>query len=359
MTKIAPATTKTNFEDVMTWGNQSPWKTMGVRLKHKTSFRPEEVVRDGRGNILSMPVLEAKPCFGRPEVVFRQGKRTRKRELPGGRIVDWKNHPCGSCPAGVHEACVRTAHERVMSDPVMWQAFQGWHEDCKTHFNGEFVCIRAASLSWGAFKRAIAARGPFENSNDAEVAKLEQQKRDEQREKWKNRKRLQRHWERALARQEQQLPSGQFVVNLKEERDRRFESLLDVLGRSDQPLSRSRVQPEKREATAGITANAWAVQTLLRASGQNASPGTIARVMVEKNLSAGTQLGTLKTRMPNDLKRADECERDGLWKRFDADADLDDYDVEDDDAADALSEPVNEIDRILRELDPLQLLGIT
>ncbi len=344
----APAT---YYDSVMIWGNLSPWTKLGVRLKHQIRFDPSDVVRDGRGNILSMPVLEDKPCFGRPEAVFRHGQRSKKIKLSDGRIVDSTRHQCALCPAGVHEACVRTAYERVTSDPHISLAFRAWKQHCDTFFNGRFTCTGSASRLWGAFKLEIARRGPFVSSNDKAVTDLELQRRDALREKWKIKKREQRQLERQNARLARQPPSQQFVRNLEDERDRRFDALLAVLGQSGQPPSRIRVPADKWEATATITANAWAVRELLQASGRNAGPGSIARQMAQRNLNAGVAASTLKARMKNDLKRADECERDGLWKPFDPDADLDSYENEDDDAADELNDPVSEIDHVLSDLN--------
>jgi hypothetical protein len=347
-----PKTAPLSYRDsVMIWGNQSPWKRLGIRVSHKVAFQPHEVVRDGQGNILSMPTIE-KPCFGRPEAVFRHGKRTKKITLRSGRTVDGTKHQCGSCPAGVHRACVETALERVNSDPKMRQTFDAWRDHCGTHHGGVFTYTGPASRLWGDFKNAIAERGPFQNSNDAALDELREQKREDQRRKWVKAKRRQRQNDRRIATEARQLPSGQFVINLQDERDRRHDTLLEVLGQPDQPPSRSKVPAEKRQATARITANAWAVRELLRACGQDAGPGTIARLMASKKLSAGTSAGTLKARLSNDLKRANECERDGLWKPFDPDLDLECYDAGDDEAADALTESQKEIDRILLELDP-------
>lgn len=340
---------------VMTWGNQKPWKKLGLRLSHKVSFQPDAVVRDGFGNILSMPTLTRKPCFGRPEAFYRHGQRIRKLELKNGRIVDSTNHQCGSCPEGVHKACSETAHERVESNPTMRRALQEWEDYCDTHHNGTPTFIGPASHLWGAFKRAIAARGPFDSSNDAAIAEQEREIQDVQRQNWKNQKRHQRHRERQRAKETHKLPSEQFMLNLVDARDYRRDALLEVLGQSGQPPTRAKVPAEKREATAIITANAWAVRAVLQASGQNARPGSVARLMVKHNLSAGVSAPTLKARMKNDLKRADECTRDGLWKPFDPDSDLESYETIDDDAADELSDPVNEIDDILRQMDETYL----
>lgn len=353
MSNNAPLAQLTYHDSVMIWGNQSPWKQLAPRLNHATRFRPEDVVTDGKGNILSMPTLERKPCFARPEAVFRHGKLTKKIRLKDGRIVDSTKHQCGSCPAGVREACMLVASERVLSDPAIIQEFRAWWNDCKRHFAGELTYTGLASHSWGDFKRAIANRGPFANSNDAAVLDLQQQKQNAKREQWKQQKRYQRQLARERAQQAQQLPSEQFVRNVIDERDRRANALLAVLGQSGQPPSRAKVPSDKRESTATITANAWAVRTILTASGRNAQPGTVARLMTEHNLGAGVLGPTLKERIKRDLKRAEDCEKDRIWKRFDPDADLENYLTIDDDTADELEDAIPEIESVLEELSEM------
>lgn len=351
MSNSVSVTPKTYHDSVMMWGNRSPWKQLNVRLSHKVDFHPSEVVRDGRGNILSMPVLEQKPCFGRPEVFFRHGERKKYIQQGNGSTRIWTNHRCGTCPEGVHTACNQTAAERVTSHPRICQAFLAWEDHCETYYKGAAICTGSASRLWGDFKLAIAQRGPFHSSNDAAVADLVLQKRNAQQEKWRREKRSFRQLERDRSKAARQSPSRQYVSNLNDERKCRADALLTVLGQSGQPPSRAKVPADKREATAMITANAWAMSELLHASGRDARPGTIARKMVELKWNAGVAGSTLKARIKNDLKRADECERDGLWKPFDPDADLDSYENEDDGASDALNDPVSEIDHILSDLN--------
>lgn len=356
MNSNAPLAQLTYHDSVMHWGNRSPWKKLEVRLSHKVNFKPSDVVTDGKGNILSMPTLEKKPCFARPEVVFRHGQRRKKIPAKNGKIVESTKHQCGACPAGVHEACARTAYERIRSDPNMHQSFHAWKDHCDKNFRGAPTCTGTASRPWGDFKRAVANRGPFVTSNDAALLNLQQQKQDAQREIWKVKKRQQRKIAREHAQRARELPSEQFVRNVIDERDRRAGALLAVLGQRGQPPTRAQVPADKRESTAIITANAWAVRIILMAAGRNAAPGTVARLMTENNLGAGVLLQTLKERIKRDLTRGEECEKDGLWKRFDPDADLEDFQTMDDDAADQLSEPMPELDFILRELDEMQAI---
>lgn len=328
-----------NYRDeVMTWGNQAPWKKLGIRVSHRVTFPASAVKRDGQGNILSMPLLPRKPCFGRPEAFFRHGRRVIQVRLPGGRSVDSSKHQCGSCPKGVWQACAETSWERVQSDPAILKAFREWRSFCQANFNGELRYTGPASLLWGAFKEAIASRGPFLSSNDEELERQRVLEQAEKRRKWVEIKRRQREAMRAQARLAKQLPDKQFVSNLISERDRRRDTLLRVLGRSDQPPSRSKVPADKRMATATITANAWAISKLLWASGEDPRPARIARLMVERGLSAGTTYPTLKARIANDLRRARECERDGLWGTFDPDRDLEHSDGSNDNFEDCLGD---------------------
>jgi hypothetical protein len=321
-------------DEVMTWGNQNPWKRLGIRVSHKISFRADEVKRDGRGNIVGMPFLQSKPCFGRPEAFFRHGSRTKPVKLPNGRIVKGTNHQCGRCPGGVRQACAETAWERVQSDAGVRRTFNEWHQHCHAHFGGIFTYTGTASRPWGAFKEAIAARGPFKNANDEKIEQWSLGAEERRKAKWRREKERQRNKQRTRLRAEQKMPTIRYFVNLQDERDRRAGALLSVLGATDQPKSRSRVPKEHRDSTARITANAWAVRELFREMGREIKPGTIARHMADNGLNAGVPYPTLKARIRNDLSRADECERDGIWRPFDPNADLKQPTLDEEDEAD-------------------------
>lgn len=322
MTKTKAAQALTYRDSVMIWGNRDPWKQLGIRLNHKTNFKDADVVRDGMGNILDMPLMPRKLCHGRPEVFFRHGKRTRKQRLRDGRIIDAKNHQCARCPLGVWESCGRTAMERVNSDPAIRKAFEDWRAECEANHQGAFVCTGSASWPWGRFKEAIAARGPFESSNDNALRKFEEEEEKKQRAKWVRDQRLKRERQREAARDARELPSRQFVLNVRDERDRRRDQLHSVLGLPGQSRSRSQVHAKDAASTAVITANAWAVGEIMKAAGVAARPGSIARVMAGHGLSAGVSRATLNARIKNDLIRADGCITDGIWSRFNPDADL-------------------------------------
>ncbi len=340
-------------DEVMTWGNMDPWKVLDVRLKHQVEFTDTDVTRDGKGNVKDMPLLPDKPCYGRPEVFFRQGKRSRKQRVSVRgvvRVIDAKNHQCARCPHGVWDSCARTAMERVNADPAIRKAFEEWRDECEANHNGALVCTGTASWPWGRFKDAIAAHGPFENSNDNAIRELEEADRKEQREKWRRNQRRRRERQRADARAARELASRQFVLNVREERDRRRDLLQSILGQPGQPKSRSHVRAKDAAATAAITTNAWAVSEIMRGSGITPKAGSIARIMAAHGLSAGIPRASLNARIKNDLARAEGCLADGVWVPFNPDLDLETCLDEDDDVVDDNLDSIADLEDAWEEL---------
>ena len=190
------------------------------------------------------------------------------------------------------------------------------------------------------------------NSNDDELKKLVAEKEAALREKWRRDKQKERAGQRTALRAARKPPTKQFVLNVEDERGRRLDALLEVLGKPGQPKSRTNIRPGDRTSTATITANAWAVREILRESGMDAKPGTIARLLVKQSNNAGKPYGTLKARIAADLKRCDECERDGVWQPFDPDSDLNARPVDDDLDADANLVSVDDLNAALRSFAP-------
>ena len=325
---------------VMRWGNEKPWKGE-PNLSHKDVISPHEVILDDEGNILAMPLLRKKPCFGRPETFLRHGDRVRKVTNHFGKLVDSSSHQCGSCPSLTHETCGKVVKQRVIGNPKIHDALRAWLADCDVRHNGEKVYTKESGKPWVAFKEAIAERGPFTSSNDGALLQEEARQAAVQTEKWKRAKRRQRARDKK-EREQVELhtePTRQFIENAMEERNDRFAALRAVLGRSDQHKSRSKVREADRDVTAALTANGWFVREILRESDPDVREGTIARRMITLDLNEGKSLATLKARIHNDLHRGDRCVREGVWHRFDRDSDLDAYEAPDDDAADSLSDP--------------------
>ena len=339
--------TITYHNEVMRAGNRKPWESW-PRLSHKDVIAPSDVELDREGNILKMPVLHRKPCFGRPETFIRHGDRVRLAKNHYGKMVQSTSHQCGSCPLLTWQSCGKVVVRRVQGNTALHVAYGLWVEDCRVRHGGTPTFTGESGKPWGNFKKAIAARGPFSNDNERVLAIANAALAEIKRKKWQAAKAVQRQRARESKKADRQAPSLQFVENVRDECDRRRRQLEMVLGDPKQHPSRSRVPAAKRPTTAAITANAWGVRELLRECCLPDGSGVIARKMVEHGLNEGLRLPTLKARLPADLERGAQCERDGIWESFDPDSDLLAYDKPDDVAADTQEHSAGVIDDILK-----------
>jgi hypothetical protein len=345
------------FADVMRAGNRDPWKHLG-RLNQKTEIQPDQVEMDAAGNITKMPLLENKPCFGRAETLLRHGERTRPFKTKFGTMVETTTQ-CGRCPSLTRRSCIKVVTHRVKANPAIHAALKEWQKYCDDHLGGaRDYTGHVASEHWGAFKKAIAARGPFTSVNDDAVKEAEAERKAMQTAKWRVSKATYRDKLREKRRRARQLPSAQFVANARDERNRRIKALRDAMDDPMQPRCISKVPLAHRDRTAVLTANAAFVREILIEADRPAGPGVIARHLVELGLNEGVGVGTLKARMPNDLQRAYECEIRGIWSRFNPHSDLDEYAEPDDAAVDAYEAPITGIEAILDELAGLPVPAI-
>ena len=211
---------------VFHWGHVDPWgKGEGrIRLNRKTKFGAADVLTDGVGNIIAMPILLGKPCFGRPETFFRHGNRTLPHTLPSGAKTRSVAHRCGACAvSGVREACKKVSVERVRSDPKISAALGLWARTSQA-LHAKYVYVGDAGRYWTAVLKAIADRGPFASVNDVIVAEDDLCK-DEKRRKKESAARQQRR----LFNQRKGLPpTPEFSSAASNEQARRHD-ILDKL----------------------------------------------------------------------------------------------------------------------------------
>ncbi|MCY7280139.1 MAG: hypothetical protein LH610_04445 [Sphingomonas bacterium] len=232
----------TYWDSVMQGGNEKPW-TGRPNLSHVDIIAPGDMTLDEAGNILGMPLLRKKPCFGRPETFLRHGARIRRIKNRYGKEIDSSQHQCGSCPELTHASCGIVVKQRVQGDPKIHAALRDWMDDCDTRHHGEKVYVKESGRFWLLFKQAIATRGPFKSSNDRALHQYEVQRAEEQTEKWRKR----RARDRARLRKDRQSaavtvqPTAQFLENALNERDEREVALYAVLGTPGGNKSRSKV----------------------------------------------------------------------------------------------------------------------
>lgn len=310
-------------QEVFAWGRKDPWRDL-PKLSHRDIFAWSDVQTDGLGNVLSMPLLRGKPCFGLPQVFIRHGKSTRMVTNAYCKRVESKTHRCGRCP--IRESCSNLVGERLKSDRSISAALLTWHRYCAQQHNSVPTYSNTAGRKWQAFLQALADRGPFANSNDQKLADWNERDKKDRVEKWRRDKVRQRQRLRTKSKSEGMAPPAQFEDEAKCGRDDRYWDLLEVAGSSEMPPSISKIAAKDAETTAAVTADAWLGRLLISASGGDPNPGAVASWMIQQGRAHGKSYAVLKARLKRDLARADLLEALDVcpsWRPFDPDADLD------------------------------------
>jgi hypothetical protein len=118
-----------NYGDkVFSWRQEQPLNH-GERLSNQTEFLRHKVETDGSGNIVKMPELYRKPCFGIPTAFLRHYyeaatfiPRTKRREFNGR---------CSRCK--VSKACEKVSSERwaevAKRDPEFHELLGRWKDN--------------------------------------------------------------------------------------------------------------------------------------------------------------------------------------------------------------------------------------
>jgi len=301
--------TTQHAEEVLRWGNAEPWKNnrLGSLPKNK-AFGPEHVQLDARGNIISMPRLLGRPCFGRVETRTRHGAKKTQRNIRG-KIQEVESR-CGRCL--VRDACLKVVYTRISGNPMIASAFRKWHSECMAGpGTPTFTGPRFGQL-WVEVKQAIIDSGPFENANDAAVAEHEASKQERRRNQWRQSQRGIRA--SSIARGG---PDTLMIRNAPAERDRRAQSLKNACRSS----SASRAMKAWNDDTCDMIADVWLARTILQASRRKNGPTDIVKWLQTQGKDRGKSFGALRTRVNLDLKRLTAIEAlEGpttIWPPFD------------------------------------------
>ncbi|MBY6127683.1 hypothetical protein KUW15_03030 [Qipengyuania aquimaris] len=302
-------------------------------MKHQTVFDWSEVKTDGVGNVVEMPLLQDKWCFGRPEVYIRQIQRTKKQRFYWGE-KDVAASRCGRCKIAV--ACGKLSGERVRSSSAITSALAEWRSYCKSNgADRQFTGV--AGRYWQRFLQAIADHGPWTSTNDEKLREFERERLASRRQEDARRKSKERERERKLRQTLQQPPTKEFIAAVLAERELRFQSLRGAAGHAGFPPSISKIPAEHVDASAEFTADVWMVDTLLREHGKTVNSSAIARTLIKMGRHQDKGYPALRQRVEKDLRRARDCEQCSppLWIRFDYGNKL----------------AASEIDQIMLELD--------
>lgn len=290
-----------------------------------------DVKTDGKGNVLDMPLLTSKLCFGRIEFRFRHERPDRETTNYNGKEVKSTNR-CIRCPASTKHSCKMLIAERVASDPVILETLQNWKSEVDKVMADPFPQhpqkIRSRQFVgdpfgylWQSVRYAIVNRGRFENSNDKAVKEQIEEVKRRDREKQMLKMRARREEERRELQAKQEPPPTRFVKAAWDECFKRKSQLLAARKVERIPRQISTLTDQGCE----LTAYAWYYGELVGFQDLQVQPGKLARWLVESDLAPGQSIANLKTRLKRDSERAQEIEKGiygHIWQPFDPDADL-------------------------------------
>lgn len=310
-------------EEVRRFGGPSPYEVEGRRanLSHQISFDAEEVITDGVGNIIRMPLLLRKPCFGRPERWFRALPDWRRQALLDasrtkelGLVVPGTT-PCDRCP--VADACAAVVSERLESAPLVDAALERWLTFAD-QLEGERRFARGAPKSaWEAVLAAIIDHGGWTNVNDLQVPAALQVREEER----KIARRTAAKKARLKIRRRpinQQLPPFDLRLHsvIQAERDRRLAILMELKDYKDSPAYITRLD----DAGCRRTADVWMGRTIIECHSGEARPQEIARWLAANSLNGRLMGQSLSTTVHRTLARImkleDEIDSHRIWKKF-------------------------------------------
>lgn len=299
-------------EKSIRWSREHPVPP-GVRLNNRTTVREFDVKTDDNGNIMRMPVLIGKPCFGIPAALLRHGRAQAQyvRRLKGRT----HNSRCDRCK--VSDACQKVVVERIttleLSDTKFRASFDAW-EGADGLEEGGFQ-LATDKLGYGAWTlvQSPLRFAEFSSSNDESVsscwkeaeadAATEAKRKSEWsvRDRWKNGKTLEKLCEG--------LDMG------RAEREAILKAAFLATGQS----SLHGVRSESIQRHGAI----WWGREFARLTGQALNPSRIARIAIENRRFTEQSHSVLRQAARADLARIRKLESDAaynqgvpIWPKF-------------------------------------------
>jgi len=293
------------------WAGRRPWT--GIRLNQKTPIGINDVLMDGQWNIVRMPLLVGKPCFGQPTAFARHGGIQPLRN-PRFGVVPSK---CMRCPAS--DACANVAKRRLRAAPEIARAYVEYERAGSSYGLNHPKDCPNAQARFDSLVDLLVQHGGFTSSNDAAVLRYYRDERASRTAKTAEKKRMARR--RAVVKG---YLDDEFEELLERHRVHRIVQLRLALGsvttRTVLPR-RVRMMPLESVET---TADVWLASVVLRLQAKDLNPSAVAREMIRRWPGRYRNHNSLRARVASDLLRVDALERSvlpgrsgSLWERFD------------------------------------------
>lgn len=295
-----------SFEsEVHHWGSEDPWGPHTRMPKIRHTINIPDVITDQLGNVITMPPLIGRPCFGRIETFLRHAKPAEEKKIVrDNREVEVRTR-CMRCT--VRGPCKALVTERINSSPEISDTLRTWYQQ-SILCHAKRVYTAETGRLWTNLLVSIVRKGRFFSSNDAVVAENTLRANEFLKEKWRHDKRRQRNSN--LTRGLQDHFTLACVV---EERDRRLELLLAFCGGSSAPRDMKRWDA----TTCTLVADTWLAITSLKAERRKSGSTNVARWLIASGRSNGRKERALITRVGQDMKKLQRVECLRVWGVFD------------------------------------------
>lgn len=267
----------------------------------KACIRLDQVVTDGAGNIVDMPLTKGLHCFGNPVEYFRgEFDQTSKWRRLDGTIIE-KPSGCAGCKS--RAACGAISIERIGSGYDVTRTFQSWETET-SRLSRE---ARHSHWTFEAFADACE-KAAWTTSNDERLA--------EKRATDAARKRKERRAERSRARRGKPI-TEKFLATLDHEFDIRRASLTAAArAPGAAPWLRN-----LSDRSISLTCDVWRANAHLnRQYRGDISAGDTAKHLTASSKCYGLPISSLRSRVIEANRRICRLEEDGGisgWQAFD------------------------------------------
>lgn len=292
-------------EEVHHWGSENPWGSNTRLPPIRHMMLATEVSTDKRGNVLSMPPLIGRPCFGRIETFLRHAKPAEQTKIVRNNREVASRTKCMGC--AVRGPCKALVAERIHSSLEIKTALVAWYSRTMIQ-HGKRIYTGPVGRLWTIVLKSIVNQGQFNSSNDAIVRVFVADTHDRLKEKWRQDKRRQRNSDLGDG-----LPDKFTLECVNEERDDRYRSLLTFC----QGASAPRDMRRWNAATCSLVSNTWLAVTTLKAERRRGGSTAVARWLIANERSDGRGERALITRVGQDMKKIKRVEHLSVWGPFD------------------------------------------
>ena len=268
-----------------------------AKMKSCNKILAKDVQTDGRGNILNMPPLIGKPCFGIPTGYLRE--RCAPQTLAKHRY--FPSSKCYACKvrAGCHKVVVERSKYVDSLTSLLLPPLREWNDAGGVALYGFDVALK--KLGPKAWRRIGYAfqKVTFLSSNDISVNRFWDSKRERfaKLRKSAELKKLRQDWRegRSLAG---------LTTGLHQGRDERLTILLSILTGGHKPKYLARVFQDSAERIAA----AWWGREFAKLTGGKENPNNIANILIAENMNFGISQTSLRSTVKDDLYRIKKLE---------------------------------------------------